>query len=637
MTVDHFERFPNRTSKGGGTKCTTCEVTEECHEASKCVYPLLCVSFNMPSCGYDITLVNALQYLGAIRYDCALQAFDLSFVCGGYTIDLLLSYEEVSGTPSAVLRSDFLQIEAVEPFTDAVNARCPGWQFDLGNGESVAVSKYELVSIGQQKCVNSGPDDCTAGRCLPRYLCADVYTVERPDEPYVMQMEWYNNDTVPIDDLACCSGNALPEMLIARVLNFSDGCTCIAPKRAATIYYTAEQAASAIEDPGALLHLRHGIAYSGDAFVTGYPNIPEGSHYWLSEGFLAESLLPLCPAPSQTQTPYTLETYGRLIVWIDAITHQWQACFEIVNYADSVAAGNTDYTIPFNHANIYSNVYRIEEVTILCCSPFQISLSGIVEQDFCQDISSTNGTGVLKIHVGEFQGWTGSNPVDPGKKITLYTERINTASPPQTLPTDCLPKIHIETLQDTFKGRTDRFSVDTIWPDHVYEQTEFAINVPYSSIQRIVIYPRSCTGCNTPPPIDVYGPVQTGCCPNPIPRVLYATAVEVQDCPCATGTVITLIYDDEEEAWSGTGTFGGVSGCANCTVTMRLGCSDLIASEVWKLDWSIAGASTSWVPTVPPDVLFDCEPFMWVTRSVSSPTCCNPSIPAPFFYWVITA
>jgi len=634
MIRDPFQKFPIRTSKGGGTKCTTCEVTEECHEVSKCIYPLICVSFNVPSCGYDIVLLNAVTGTGTIQYECDTQSFDLSFLCGGYVVDLRLTYEEISGTPCAVLRSDYLQIEQAIPFTDAINARCPDWEFDLGNGESVAVRKYELVSLGQQKCLNSGPDDCTSGRCVPRYLCADVYTVQRPDEPYVAQLEWYQNDTVVIDDVAKCNGNTFPDLLIARVLNFSDGCTCIAPKRAGTIYFTAEQAAAVIEDPGAILHLRHGVAYASDAFVSGYPSVPEGAHYWLSEGFLADTLAPLCPSPYQTENDYTIETYGRLILWIDPVTGTWEACFEIVDYSGSVLASNTDYTVPFNQSNPFSNVYRITDGTILCCNPFQISLEGIVENDFCQDLSSDHGTGVLKIHVGEFQGWVGSNPVDPTRQITLYSERINTASPPQTLPTDCLPKVHLQSTDlVTFKGRTDKYSVSQIWPSHVFDESEFVITGDTATgIQRIVFHARGCTGCTTLPPIDVYGPVQTDCCPAPIPRVLYATAVQVQDCPCADGTVITLTYDDTETAWIGSGTFGSGSGCPNCAVTMKLSCDDLIASSIFKLTWSLTPGST--------DTLtggsVTCNPFLWVTRSYSSPACCNPSIPAPFFYWVIT-
>ncbi len=635
MAIDHFERYPIRTSKGGGTKCTTCEVTTDCHPAAKCIYPWLCVSFNMASCGYDIALVNAVTAFEAIQYNCDIQAFDLSFLCGGYEIDLLLSYEEIDGEPSAVLRSYFLAIEQVIPFTDAINARCPHWDFDLGNGETVSVRKYEMVSIGQQKCVNSGPDDCTAGRCLPRYLCADVYTVDRPDEPYSTQLEWYVNNTVTLQDNAHCNANVMPERLVARVINFSDGCTCIAPKRFSTVYFSAEQAAAVIEDPGAILHLKHGVAVSGDAFVSGYPNVPIGAHYWLSESFLADSLAPLCPAPEQTRNPYTLDTYGRLILWSDPADGTWQACFEIVDYSGSVAASNTDYLTPFNQSNPFSNVYRIVDGKVLCCSPFQISLEGIVENNFCQDLSSTNGTGVLKIHVGEFQGWTGPNPLDYTKQITLYSERINTASPPQTLPTDCLPKLHIQSDASllTFKGRTDAYSVSSIWPDHVFTQSEYVI-VGQPPIQSIVIHPRPCSGCDTLPPVDPYGPVNTGCCPNSLPRVLYATAVVDNDCACAEGVVVSLVYDDVEQAWLGTAPFG-TGGYCSCTVTMRLACEDLISSNIWKLTWGLGSFSTDWTPSTGlGDRSFACDPFYWETRSVSSSGCCASLMSQ--FHWIIS-
>jgi len=639
MTVDNFERFPIRTAKGGGTKCTTCEITTDCHEAAKCIYPLLCVSFNMPSCGYDITLVNASEYLGSVRYDCDLQAFDLSFLCGSYTVDLYLTYEIVSGNSAAVLRSNFLNIEQAIPFTDAINARCPSWEFDLGNGESVAVRKYELVSIGQQKCINSGPDDCTAGRCLPKRLCADVYTLDDPGTPLHTTLEWYTNDTVTLDSICCCSANQMPTTLIARVVNFSDGCTCIAPKRTATQYYTAEQAGNQITDPGAILHLHHQIAYASDDFVSGYPNVPEGSHVWLSEGILAETLVPVCPSPDQTTNDYTLDVYARLIVWCDS-SGSWQACFEIVNYTDSTENANTDYVVPFNQSNPYSNVYRITDGVILCCNPFQIKLSGIVETEYCQDTSSNNGTGVLELLVSEFQGWSGPSPIDATKRITIYSERINTAATVQTLASDCLPKLHIQTSLNSFKERTDEFSITRIWPEHVYTSCEFnvASQPPYHNIQRVVIYPESCTGCATPIEPDTYGPVSVNCCAEPVPRVLYATSSEDNDCPCAAGTEIILTYDDDEEAWIGSGTFGNASGCGSCTVNMRLGCQDLIGSSIWQLQWGFNGSiDYLWTPQVPVnDPAFTCNPFYWVTRSVSSNTCCNPSFAASLFHWVIT-
>lgn len=614
MALDPFERRPLRTSKSGGTRCTSCEWTEECAPASKCVYPLICVTMNVPSCGYSVTLLNVLPNLGAVPYDCDLKAFDLSYECGEYVIDMLLYYDLYYGVESAILVSYTLGIEVAVPFTDAVNARCPSFDFDLGNGESISVRKYELVSIGQQKCLNSGPDDCTEGRCLPRYLCADIWTVARPDEPYKTSLSWYTSDLIEIDAHACCSANLMPTVLIARVINFSPGCSCIGPARVGSQYYTAEQAAATITDPGALLHLYHGVAYPGDGFVEGEPQVPVGAHYWRSE------VTKLCPAPGMVENDYTRESYGVLTIWIDT-DGRWQAYFEVSGEA------------------AYPNFYRITDGKVLCCSPFQLSLDGIIEEDHCQDTSSVSGTGILKIHVGEFQGWVGENPLSEGNRITLYSERVNTASPPQTVASDCIPKLHLQNGGDTFKDRTDRFSISTVWPDHVFDGCQFVINetIGYDNVQAIDIYPRKCTGCDPTPEIDPYGPVQTGCCPQPIPRVLYATAVQVQDCPCASGTVITLTYDDADEAWLGSGPFGSGSGCGTCTVTMRLSCADLIASVNWRLDWSLSGSgNTAWSPTIPPDVSFQCGPLLWITRSVSSPTCCNPSIPAPFFYWVIS-
>jgi len=640
MADDPFFRKPIRTAKGGGTKCTTCEITTDCNEATKCLFPFLCVSLNMPSCGYEATLLGASQYFGAVSYNCNIQAFDLSFLCGSYLIDLYLTYELVSGTPSAVLRSDQLDLEVSHAFTDDINARCPYWEFDLGNGDVVSVRKYNMVSLGQQKCINSGPDDCTGGRCLPQRLCAEVFTLDDPGVAKRTTLEWYINDTVLVDPECCCNANTMPSVLIARIVNFSDGCTCIAPKRTGTQYYTESQAGNEITDPGSLLHLQHKLAYASDPFVSGYPNIPEGSDIWLSEGVLADSLASLCPSPFQIETPYTIEVYARLVLWCDVTTGTWQACFEIVNYTASVAANNTDYLIPFNEANIYSNVYRISDAKILSCNPFQIKLSGIVETEFCQNTDSDFGTGVLELIVGEFQGWVGSNPIDYTKKITLYSERINTAALVQTLTSDCLPKLHIETTTNTFKGRRDEWSISEIWPEHVFTGCEFAVasQPPHHYIYKVIVYPEKCTGCDEQTEEDPYGAVTVACCSQPVPRILYATAYEDNDCPCANDVVIVLIYDAQEEAWLGEAVFGFSEGCGTCSVNMRLGCDDLIGSPVWKLQWGFNGnIDHVWVPQVPvSDPAFNCIPFLWETRSVSSNTCCNPSFAASFFHWVIT-
>lgn len=640
MTVDPFEKRPFRTSKSGGTKCTTCEIATECHPAAKCIYPLLCVTINMPSCGYDVTLARVTANTNAVQYDCDLDAFDLSVVCGGYEIDFLLTYEEVYGQPSAVLRSYARNVEVVIPFTEAINSRCPDWTFDLGDGESISVRKYELVSIGWQRCVNSGPDDCTAGRCLPRYLCASIYTVDRPDEPYTTTLSWYSSSTVTLPAECCCQANVMPEILIARVVNYSSGCSCIAPARLGSVFWPPNHEGNQITDGGALIHMRYKVAEASDAFVSGYPFVPEGSPVWVSEGDLGD-LAPLCPSPSQTETYLTHLVYGRSLLWCDPSTGGWSSIFETVDITESLNAGSTDYLVPFNRYNPYSTVHSDLTSNILSCNPFAVRVTGITEEDNCFDTEDTPGSGVLELLITEFIGWEGEDPTYPGSRITLYSEVVNAFAPVQTVANDCLPKLHIAGGADTFKGRTDRFSITKVWPAHVFDGCSFEIDSRflYQTIQRVVIVPQGCEGCtSTSNVVDPYSDVQTNCCPSPIPQTLYATAVDDFDCPCADGTVVVLRYDATEDAWIGEAVFGDSYGCGTCTVNMRLACTELIASVLWQLEWGFGGRiDYIWTPQVPVnDLSFACDPFMWETRSVSSNTCCNPSLAASNFHWVIT-
>jgi hypothetical protein len=249
-----------------------------------------------------------------------------------------------------------------------------------------------------------------------------------------------------------------------------------------------------------------------------------------------------------------------------------------------------------------------------------------------------DGTGVLEIAISEFQGWVGPNP-EPGregKQITLYTERTNTSSPPQTLAGDCWPKMHLQMdEQVTFKARDDVFWIESQWPEGVWDESEYLLfeNSPYSQIQRIVVRPKPCTGCEVVID-DPYGEVQTDCCGNPLPRTLYVSAVNQNDCPCAEGTELVLVYDDEERSWIGSSQFGAYCGC---TVRMKLTCRTVIASGVWDLFIYFNDNLTAfWTQGDPSDRAFACDPFLWITRSMSNNECCDPAYAASDFYWVIT-
>ena len=629
MGLDPFFRHPFRTSKGGGTKCTTCEVVEECNDATKCVFPLICVSASIPGCE-GATLINANPFTGAVQYDCTNHRFDLSLDCNGYEVDLYLTYEAVSGTPSAVLRSTWLGLEESIPFTETENARCPTFYFG-----SVATSPYPAVALGPQMCIDSAPDDCTAGRCVPRVLCLDMYTVDRPDEAYHTELEWYLNDYVQINDACCCNANTFPTMLIARVANYSEGCTCMAPQKQGTAYYTAQQSGWSLVDAGAILHLQHSVAGGGDAFVTGYPYLTEGVDVWVSEGTMGD-LVKLCPNEDMTVTEDTREIYGRMMVWCDPADGKFKAAFETVDITGSNEYGNTDYTTPFNLENPFSSVYLMN-AELLACNPFSIKMTGIVEESNCQSNQSVDGTGILEVYVAEFQGWVGPHPIYPEYNITFYSERVNTASPVQTLATDCYPKLHIQGgARETYKDRMDYFSIDAIWPSHVWEGCTFRINelVAYTSVSIIEVYPRSCTGCQAVVVEDPYI-IQTCCCPGPVPAVLYLSAVQEQYCPCADDVLIELIYDRDEEAWIGTGPFGS-SGCP-CTLTVRLDCQSLISDCIFSLRITPSIGAETFIQYNPiEDAVFQCDPFLWITRSTSNDSCCNPSFPASQFHWVIS-
>ena len=629
MAVDPFRTYPFRTSKGGGTKCTTCEVVTECG-AAKCVFPLICPTVEIPGCE-GASVINANIVTGTVQYDCDLQHFDLSIECNGYVVDLLLTYELVSGVPAAVLRSDWLGIEESIPFSDTACSRNPLWDFSY-----VSTRPYDTISIGQAQCINTNTEECTAGRCLPRYLCANLLAVSRPDEPYPFELEWYEDDSVVLPDNACCNQNTMPSVLISRVRNYASGCTCMGPQRVATAFYTAEQSGYSLVDSGALLHLEATTAYPGThAWVDGYPYIPEGALVWESVGEIGD-LVKLCPAPDQEVTDDTREIYGRQILWLNPETGRFGTAFETVDYTSSQNYGSSEYETPYNLDNPFSNVYVFPEVDILSCNPFTIRAASIREVDNCQSSSSVDGEGLLEIITNEFQGWVGPHPIYPELRVTLYSERVNTPSPPQTLAQDCYPRMHFQaTGLNTFKRRKDYISIDEIWPDHVWLGCTFTINATESGTATSIVevFPKSCTGCTSPPVEDPYE-VDSPCCATKVPRTLYLSAVQEQYCPCADDVLITLTYSSTEEAWLGSGPFG--TSCP-CTVDVDLRCSGLIGGQVWSLRITPSVGGEFFIQYNPlEDPYYTCDPFLWITRSTSNDSCCNPSLPASQFHWIVS-
>jgi hypothetical protein len=106
MAVDSFFRKPFRTAKGGGTKCTTCEIINECADGGKCLCPLICVSvdtYQIADCADPVLTAGDIR-TGSVYYDCATRSFDLSIQCDYDLIDFTMTYEEIYGVQNAVLR-----------------------------------------------------------------------------------------------------------------------------------------------------------------------------------------------------------------------------------------------------------------------------------------------------------------------------------------------------------------------------------------------------------------------------------------------------------------------------------------------------------------------------------------------------
>ena len=625
MTVDPFFRRPFRLTKGLGDKCTTCEIVDPCSDGGKCILPLVCgtidsYSYDLPEGCDEPLFVNADLMTGAVYYDCELHGFDFSILCGYEVIDLLVTYEIIYDVQYAVLRSYALGLEVMVEFGQQQNARCPNFDFGI-----LSTRPYPMVSIGQQKAIGNAPDDCTAGRCLPEVLCLDMWTAEQPDLPLKTELTWYESSVVEINDVCCCNANTFPEILIARVVNFSSGCTCIGPQRVGTIYYPAEHAGAELTDSGALIHLKHEIAgaYSWPDLVT------SGSNVWASIGDLVQ----LCPAPNQPITAYTRTIMGRMILWCDIADGKFKAAFETVDIDGANAASDTDYQTPFNEYSAFSTITIMDSVDVLCCNPFSVRCKGVHEDQNCQDLDSVDGTGDLEIVVSEFEGWAGPHPVGYGW-ITLYSERVNVVGAAQTLASDCYPKIHFGD-EESLKARDDKFYINKPWPLPVWDGMSLAINqlIEGYNVQTIDIYPRPCAGCELVV-VDDDGPITTPCCDVDLPRTLHITSAEDNDCPCADGTVFELTYSNATSSWTGGGTFGEY---CSCEVAFELLCRRVTGGHAWELNVSFDGVPfATYTPGEPENQSYTCNPLEWVTKILSNNSCCNPSFAASLFHWIIT-
>lgn len=626
MKRDSFVNYPIRTSKGGGTKCTTCEKRTNCHECCTCVYPYICVDYNLYC---DGTPSNIDQYMHAIEWDCLNNKYDLSYDCNGYPIDIILEYKNISGVCYGQLSSEFMGLTGVysprQIFSSGSNCRCPFWDFNLGSYGTISTSPYKLVSIGHQRCIDKGPDDCTAGRCLPKELCAKFFSAAYPTGVFTT-LDWYHDDSINID--CCCKTNVMPSSLVARFLNYGPDCTKLSPIQETTIY--GPERGKQLTDPGGLVHLIHRVATTGDFWVNNYPYINSGSHVWASTGIyndIARIITPISSVP---------EIGTRMVAWCDYVTKEWNTTLELINITLANSGGAQYMNTPFSGANPYSNVYK-PSGDILGCNPFYYKTSLFSEADYCYDKNTyAKGTGTLEVHIQEFVGWTGYHPLIPNTKVTVYSEVVPIAGAPQSSAADCSPKIHIQTsgINYTFKAIDDDFDAFEVWPDPVFKFGEFIIDKSGDPTTKVDIGPKPCDGCGSS--VSTSGDpyyVRTACCSSSVPRTLYVHGVNINDCTCIDSVDFTLIYNDATEAWEGTSAF-----CTSCTVTMKLTCEGLIESPIWRLTWGFEPFPNTflWNPSVVLDVSFSCSPFYWLTRTASNNTCCNSSMAASIFRWEIT-
>lgn len=637
MVMDPFRKDPHRGLKGDGTPCSTCHAIVPCHECCKQVWPHLCVAVDLP---YESIVFQSVDSaFHTIAWDCERSLYDLSLLCDGYPVDLFLIYRRIGEICYAVLESETLQLQdsvKIE-FSLGHGCECPVWDFEIPYLGTVTVRPYELVSLGVQKCYSRGPDDCTAGRCLPKKICAKVYTVSHPEGAWTT-LTWYEDEHVEVTD-CCCQATTFPEHLFGRVVNLTQGCECSAPTRIITETY-GRQHGNDIMDAGTIIPMRYRLAETGQPWVDDYPNIPAGSHVWQS--WLTSSpwntlntAVPFCPGPShRVESPAPKTISIRMLMWCDAESKKWTSIVEIV---DTSIEGDYAST-PFSPYNTHANRH-FPDSDILTCNPFLIRFPGIVEPNFCYDNDGNSGVGELEIHISEMIGWRGRHPFFE-KDLFLYSEVVKVAAPPQTIAADCVPKLHIpDGIEEiSFRYRTDYFEPLSIWPEPVRQGATFLTFEPYDDTSKVEISPRPCEGCEGALEYDdPTAPIQTACCSERVPRTLYVSAVNENDCPCAESVEFQLVYNPATTAWEGEAPF-----CGGCRVKMFLSCATLLGSFVWQLRWSVYQTGTSqpplevWTPGTNA-TQFSCEPFYWKTTSFSNNTCCDSAYAASQVSWEITA
>lgn len=578
-THDPFERFPIRTSKGGGTKCTTCEIHLPCHDCCTCVPERVCISFDI-SCEVLEVEHSPLDTPGEAIWDCAELRYEITATCDGVEFVVWVYYEREDGICYAVLESAFLGAEGayrprVELTTDS-HCRCPSYDFELQRsvGEFIYVRKWDSVAMGNIRCIDRGPDDCFGCRCMPRCLCGTITTAA---EPLGVSFEacWYEDDYHQV--ACCCNGNLFPEVLIARLVSLNDQCHCAVPPYVQATDFTGQ--GHTINAPGPIVNLFHDIV--------------SGEHVW-------EGTTLFCAATNSSIT-VTLRCTGT----------EWVGTVEITG-----ASGTNTYE---------------PTPEILSCNPFHMRLPSISDDTYCQTAEGNPASGSLfHVDIAEFRGWVGTLP--SGQQISVYFEHVPVADPPQTNTSDCMLKIHMSGAEPhTLKASCDNFTTDLLclsgFPISFLidgEGDEYCDN----EASTISFEAKGCRECD----VEVIDPyvVTTPCCPNPTPRTLYLTGVADNDCPCADTVSLTLEYDDAEEEWSGTGLF------CYCSLHVRLFCLEL--SSVWIMVVTIDG-------DVPPflfnsgdmeTVSFECDPFHWITGSVSHDGCCDTVMAASLFHFEVT-
>ncbi len=97
--------------------------------------------------------------------------------------------------------------------------------------------------------------------------------------------------------------------------------------------------------------------------------------------------------------------------------------------------------------------------------------------------------------------------------------------------------------------------------------------------------------------------ISTACCPEPLSKTLHAFLVSLNNCPCATGTTVTLVYDPVTDSWNGTGAWGT---CGE-NVILKMFCDTTeLPVPLWKMTISFSDGCRP--PETKIAVIADCSP-----------------------------